>query len=172
MLIGFEIEKCDKCPFVQLERTQGAGYAHDYWCTKTMDKRKLIVGYVEWDSEIPEVPEWCPCKIETQTKEEEMYEKVKYITNTNKMQTIITFILLSKNKTLIYDLRKSFPTASPSEINDLLEKMGWSKVDSESNGWQQDTWYRYTHEGYPVGLTMAYGGFYGDLELYRSDIDD
>lgn len=64
MFIGFEIEKCDECPFVQLERTQGAGYAHDYWCTKTMGKRKFIVGYVEYPSEIPEVPEWCPCKIE------------------------------------------------------------------------------------------------------------
>ena len=168
MFIGFEIKKCEECPFLRLERTQGAGYAHDYWCSKINRK---IAGYVEYPSEIPEVPEWCPCKIETQT-EEEIYEKVEHITNTNKMQIIITFILLSKNKTFVYDLRKSFPTASPSEINDLLEKMGWSKIDNESNGWQQDTWYRYTHEGYPCGLTMGYGGFYGDLELYRSDIDD
>lgn len=61
MLIGFEIEKCDKCPFVKTELTFGGGYAMDYICTKT---NKKIVGYVEWDHEIPEVPEWCPCKIE------------------------------------------------------------------------------------------------------------
>lgn len=166
MLIGFQINKCHECPFAYKKRN---ATTYDYWCDEA---DKVIANFVNGPTELPPVPEWCPCKIETQTKEEEIYEKVEYITNTNKMQTIITFILLSKNKTLIYDLRKSFPTASPSEINDLLEKMGWSKIDSESNGWQQDTWYRYTHEGYPVGLTMAYGGFYGDLELYRSDIDD
>lgn len=168
MLIGFEIEKCNKCPFVKTELTFGAGYAMDYICTKT---NKRIVGYVEWDSEIPEVPEWCPCKIEIENKEE-IYEKLEHLSNTNKLHSIITFILLEKSRHFIYDLRKNFPTTSPSEVDKLLKELGWSKIDSDSNGWQQDTWYSYTHEGYPVGITMAYGGFYGDLSLYRSDIDD
>ena len=60
MFIGFEIEKCEECPFVKLTRTTGAGFAYDYWCSKN---NKLIVGYVEYPSEIPIVPNWCPCKI-------------------------------------------------------------------------------------------------------------
>ena len=40
------------------ERTAGAGYAFDFFC-KAADNRK-ITGYVEWESEIPPVPSWCP----------------------------------------------------------------------------------------------------------------
>lgn len=54
------IGRCDDCPFVEVSRTLGAGYAHDYLCRKT---QKTIVSYVEYDSEIPPVPQWCPFKI-------------------------------------------------------------------------------------------------------------
>ncbi len=68
VLFPMEIEKCtDKpngvgCPFVHSERTQGAGFAVDYWCNGTKTPRKII-GYIEWDSEIPPVPEWCPYRV-------------------------------------------------------------------------------------------------------------
>ena len=52
------VGRCDMCPMCETERTIGAGYAFDYLC-KACGKRK-IVGYVEWDSEIPEIPDWCP----------------------------------------------------------------------------------------------------------------
>jgi hypothetical protein len=48
----------------ETERTIGAGYAFDYLC-KACGKRK-IVGYVEWDSEIPPVPDWCPFRIKSE----------------------------------------------------------------------------------------------------------
>lgn len=61
--IGLEINKCRSCPLVEIERTPKAGYAFDYFCSAT-SPMKLIASYVEYPSEIPEVPDWCPilCK--------------------------------------------------------------------------------------------------------------
>ena len=56
------VGRCDECPLHYTERTQGAGYAFDYHCKACNGKK--IVGYVEWDSEIPEIPEWCPYRKE------------------------------------------------------------------------------------------------------------
>ena len=56
-LAAIPIGRCDECPLVEVRRTMGAGDAYDYFCGKTKDK---IVGYVEWDCEIPPVPLWCP----------------------------------------------------------------------------------------------------------------
>jgi hypothetical protein len=57
--IKLSVGRCDTCPFVEKTRTPHAGYAHDYYC-KLTPNRTMIVGYVEYDSEIPEVPDWCP----------------------------------------------------------------------------------------------------------------
>ena len=57
------VGRCDECPCVEQERTPRAGYAFDYFCKACRDmngKPKLISSYVEYDSEIPEVPDWCP----------------------------------------------------------------------------------------------------------------
>lgn len=58
-VITINIGRCDECPYCDTERTMGAGYAFDYFC-KASKKKKKIVGYVEYDSEIPPVPAWCP----------------------------------------------------------------------------------------------------------------
>lgn len=55
------VGRCDKCPYVKMERTPNAGYAFDYFCKACGDRK--IVGYVEYDSEIPPVPGWCPYHI-------------------------------------------------------------------------------------------------------------
>ncbi len=72
MKIILDIKNCSECPKVITRRTRGAGYAFDYLCGTckssfvnhmTGNKEtiyKKIVGYVEYDSEIPDVPEWCP----------------------------------------------------------------------------------------------------------------
>lgn len=66
--IVVEIKKCDKCPFVESSRTVGAGFALDYFCTKMRSpetgEMKKIAGYVEWDREMPTVPDWCPVKLD------------------------------------------------------------------------------------------------------------
>lgn len=63
-----KIVNCMKCPHCDNDRTEGAGYAIDYYCSLTPDpkatyKFKVIEGYVEWSSEEPkngEIPDWCP----------------------------------------------------------------------------------------------------------------
>ena len=60
MAVWIPIDRCDHCPNCKTKLTKGYGYATDYHCGATYDNR-LIVSYVEWDSEIPkEPPEWCP----------------------------------------------------------------------------------------------------------------
>lgn len=80
-LIDPEAKNCRYCPFAKTERTQGAGYAEDYYCiakssplglfsaNKTSQSKSTsvsnirIAGYVEWDSDLPTPPEWCPLKV-------------------------------------------------------------------------------------------------------------
>ena len=52
------VGRCDLCPCVMTAPTPGVGCATDYYCKAANCKK--IVGYVEWDSEIPPVPDWCP----------------------------------------------------------------------------------------------------------------
>lgn len=61
-LVLIEVGRCDECPFVELIRTMGAGHAYDYYCKANKKFPKMIAYYVEYDSEIPPVPEWCPFK--------------------------------------------------------------------------------------------------------------
>lgn len=58
--IILEIKDCRGCPNVRADRTQGAGYALDYFCA-SMDNKK-ICGYVEWESDMAPVPDWCPAR--------------------------------------------------------------------------------------------------------------
>lgn len=72
--IKLNINKCDDCPNCKVTRlcTEDSWeHAEDYWCklvpAKPMNEQgrenlpyKLIRGYVEWNSEIPEPPVWCP----------------------------------------------------------------------------------------------------------------
>jgi hypothetical protein len=61
IVLKYELENCSKCPLVCITRTKGAGYAEDYHCSAL---NKKIVGYVEWDSDLVPVPDWCPHRIE------------------------------------------------------------------------------------------------------------
>ena len=63
-VVGIEIERCNKCPYVDIEPVYtGDSWDHmeDYMCEKANRK---IAGAVKWPSEIPEVPNWCPIKID------------------------------------------------------------------------------------------------------------
>ena len=68
--IALNILKCDstddklgiKCPFLNTARTPQSGYAIDYFCGGTPENRK-ITGYVEWNRDVPEVPDWCPFRV-------------------------------------------------------------------------------------------------------------
>lgn len=64
VIVKVGVGRCDTCPYVHTEMTPRAGYALDYYC-KATPSRKMIVGYVEYDHEIPEVPDWCPFREDT-----------------------------------------------------------------------------------------------------------
>ena len=62
-VVGIEIERCNKCPYVDIEPVYtGDSWDHmeDYICTQNNQK---IARGVEWSSEIPFVPDWCPIRI-------------------------------------------------------------------------------------------------------------
>lgn len=62
--ITFEIRDCQDCPFCKEERmyTEDSWeHAFDYFCKKMNNKQ--IATYVEWRREMPDVPDWCPCKV-------------------------------------------------------------------------------------------------------------
>lgn len=56
------LDCCNKCPNVIENRTPDAGYAFDYFCSAKDNKK--IMGYVEYDSELAEVPNWCPYRVD------------------------------------------------------------------------------------------------------------
>ena len=59
------VGRCDECPCVKETRTPRAGFAFDYYCNacQTSNGPRKITGYIEYDSEMPPVPDWCPFKI-------------------------------------------------------------------------------------------------------------
>ena len=76
--IFLEIETRKECPFSVEKRhwtSDSWEHAFDYYCKLTPNKVKCgvhtykisdykkIAGYVEWDSEMPNVPDWCPIRI-------------------------------------------------------------------------------------------------------------
>lgn len=60
MLFLLEIENCSKCPKCKTERALTADSfedANNYFCGENNHK---IAEYVEWNDDLPEVPDWCP----------------------------------------------------------------------------------------------------------------
>ena len=60
--IKVSVGRCDQCPMSESDRTPNAGYALDYFC-KAQNNR-CIARYIEYDAEMPPVPEWCPFRKE------------------------------------------------------------------------------------------------------------
>lgn len=67
--------------------------------------------------------------------------------------------------------RRSFveENVCPANIIQTLKALGWEKVDFESNGWEQDTWYYFSHPNYDFQITLFYCGYTFDIELYRTE---
>ncbi len=59
--------------------------------------------------------------------------------------------------------------ACPANICKALEHLGWKEEDLDDNGWQHDTWYRFTNPNYAFGLTFYYEGYTFEMKLYRTD---
>lgn len=56
----YDIDNCSRCP---LHKTQPLvtsdpwEHASDYYCGSN---GKKIAGYIEWESDMPNIPSWCP----------------------------------------------------------------------------------------------------------------
>lgn len=75
-IITQEIKDCQECNFCKATKLYTADsweHASDYWCTKVpavnepsrgreQTDFKMIAGYIEWPSEMPGVPSWCPLR--------------------------------------------------------------------------------------------------------------
>lgn len=74
VFVSIGVGRCDECPCVKETRTPRAGFAFDYYCNacQTPDGPKKITGYIEYDSEMPPVPDWCPFR----RVEDEDYENL------------------------------------------------------------------------------------------------
>jgi hypothetical protein len=81
-------------------------------------------------------------------------------------------VIAKKQPDFVLDIREFTPIYAPSELDEILQENGWERLDFDESGWQKDTWYWYAHPDYDFQLTMEYSGFYGDLKLYRRNIED
>lgn len=64
--ILLNLKDCRKCPHCGSKLTKGYGYAMDYFCLEYGDK--ISSGYVEWESDVNTIPEWCPKLITNMNK--------------------------------------------------------------------------------------------------------
>ena len=60
----------------------------------------------------------------------------------------------------------------PANAVKTLENLGWTEDDMDHNGWQNDTWYWFSHPDYDFRLVFYYEGYTFEMKLYREDIDD
>lgn len=100
----------------------------------------------------------------------EVYEQLKQALNRRDIEIMIK--QLEKDQRLEINVRSILSDATPAEVSDMLEELGWKSDDHATNGWEQDTWIPFSHEAYDFGLVLAYSGYYWTMTLYRSYIDD
>lgn len=56
----YDIDNCSHCPLHKTQPLVTADpweHASDYYCGSNGEK---IAGYIEWESEMPDIPNWCP----------------------------------------------------------------------------------------------------------------
>lgn len=102
--------------------------------------------------------------------ENQIYKEINARLRINAVELMV--MELAQNQRLELSVGAVLPTCTPSDLDDALTTLCWIREDSDENGWEQDTWYWYSHPDYDFMLTMAYSGFYGGLQLYRRDCDD
>lgn len=68
-----------------------------------------------------------------------------------------------EDRTLEYDFSRE--DLSPSNIKDILDKLGWNHVDFDINGWEADSWWYFEYKDYDFQIVMFYCGFTFVLNL-------
>lgn len=62
--IHLSIKNCTECPYHKSKRhwtSDSWEHAYDYFCQ--INFNKPIATYIEWPSEMPDVPDWCPLRV-------------------------------------------------------------------------------------------------------------
>jgi hypothetical protein len=73
--IILEIDACNNgCPHCGEKITKGYGYAMDYFCK--LKNNKVVSGYVEWESDLNPVPDWCPVRVDKDVMEKIEQERI------------------------------------------------------------------------------------------------
>jgi hypothetical protein len=72
------IDACNHgCPHCGEKLTKGFGYAMDFFCK--LSDNKIVSGYVEWDSDLNPVPEWCPLRLDSENMKQKAYGVIQGI---------------------------------------------------------------------------------------------
>lgn len=53
---------------------------------------------------------------------------------------------------------------TPDQVIQMLEHLGYEKTDWEYNGWEQDTWFYFSHPEHKE-LCFFYSGRYGSMNI-------
>ena len=65
--VNVPVGRCDECPYHYTKPNSEDWEFNDYFCKIT---RSPIAKCIEWDTEIPAVPEWCPFRSKEEVNEE------------------------------------------------------------------------------------------------------
>lgn len=92
---------------------------------------------------------------------EEMRAKERELVATRLIEAIVDRIQKDPSFEYIFNDR----SLSPAEVYDILENLGWEQTMFEDNGWEQDTWYVFSHPDQPQEIRLFYSGFYWNMCL-------
>lgn len=53
---------------------------------------------------------------------------------------------------------------TPDQVIQMLEHLGYEEIDWEHNGWEQDTWFYFSHPEHKE-LCFFYSGRYGNMNI-------
>ena len=85
---------------------------------------------------------------------------------TNKLNYLI------ENKDSIDDIDLSQEDISPYQLYNVLEYLGYERDDLETNGWEQDTWARYSNNEERISLCIFSCGMTFELKIMLNRVGD
>lgn len=121
MFIKIKIKDCRQCPrFINIPLYMVDSFdSGEIWICRVLNQK---IAQVETFDETPEVPEWCPCKIQQeQTMEITEFDDIEDLANANGFQDSKELLSMMANVNLV-----------DPEISELFEK--WKDDDGSKKG--------------------------------------
>ena len=84
---------------------------------------------------------------------------------------LVEGVIKTLNGEINDEVNLSWCDIAPCHICDAMKTLGWEQDESDSNGWENDTWYYFSHPNYNYVLVMFYCGYTFELKMYRGDRD-